>query len=83
MFTAARWQQLATDKLITIHSPDGSILATLTGMNALEMDYEGRIVEFVLDTEFLTMTDERAIIKIGLKTGSGRGLVVRVLDSGL
>ena len=41
-------------------------------MNALEMDYEGRIVEFVLDTEFLTMTDERAIIKLGLKTGAGR-----------
>ena len=37
----ARWQQLATNKLITIHSPDGS------------------------------MTDEQAIIKLGLKTGAG------------
>ena len=46
-------------------------LATLTGMNALEMDSEGRIVEIVLGTEFLTMTDERAIIKLGLKTGAG------------
>ena len=42
-------------------------LATLTGMNALEMDSEGRVVEVVLGTEFLTMTDERAIIKLGLK----------------
>ena len=46
-------------------------LATLTGMNALEMDSEGRIVEVALDTEFLTMTDERAIIKLGLKIGAG------------
>ena len=46
-------------------------LATLTGMNALEMDSEGRVVEVVLGTEFLTMTDERAIIKLGLKTGAG------------
>ena len=46
-------------------------LATLTGMNALEMDSEGRIVEVVLGTEFLTMTDERPIIKLGLKTGAG------------
>ena len=46
-------------------------LATLTGMNALEMDFEGRIVEVVLGTEFLTMTDERAIIKLDLKTGAG------------
>ena len=30
----ARWQQLATKKLITIHSPDGSTLAMRTGMNA-------------------------------------------------
>ena len=45
--------------------------ATLTGMNALEMDSEGRIVEVVLGTEFVTMTDERAIIKLGLKTGAG------------
>ena len=28
---------------------------------------DGRIVEFVLGTEFLTMTDERAIIKLGQK----------------
>ena len=40
-------------------------------MNALEMDSEGGIVEVVLGTEFLTMTDERAIIKLGLKTGAG------------
>ena len=40
-------------------------------MNALEMDSEGRIVKVVLGTEFLTMTDERAIIKLGLKTGAG------------
>ena len=40
-------------------------------MNALEMDSEGRIVEVVLGTKFLTMTDERAIIKLGLKTGAG------------
>ncbi len=40
-------------------------------MNALEMDSEGRIVEVVLGTEFLTMTDERAIIKLGLKIGAG------------
>ena len=46
-------------------------LATLTRMNALELDSEGRIVEVVLGTEFLTMTDERAIIKLGLKTGAG------------
>ena len=46
-------------------------LATLIGMNVLEMDSEGRIVEVVLGTEFLTMTDERAIIKLGLKTGAG------------
>ena len=39
--------------------------ATLTGMNALEMDSEGWIV-----TEFLTLPDERAIIKLGLKTGA-------------
>ena len=30
------------------------------------MDSEGRIVEVVLGTEFLTMTAERAIIKLGL-----------------
>ena len=38
-------------------------------MNALEnlMDSEAGIVEVVLGTEFLTMTDERRIIKIGLK----------------
>ncbi len=29
-------------------------LATLAGMNALDMDSEGRIVEVVLGTEFLT-----------------------------
>ena len=46
-------------------------LATLTGMNAQEMGSEGRIVEVVLGTEFLTMTDERAIIKLSLKTGAG------------
>ena len=46
-------------------------LATLTGMNALEMDSGGRIVEVMLGTEFLTMTDKRAIIKLGLKTGAG------------
>ena len=46
-------------------------LATLTRMNALEMDSEGRIIEVVLGTEFQTMTDERAIIKLGLKTGAG------------
>ena len=46
-------------------------LATLTGINALEMDSEGRIVEVVLGTEFQTMTDEHAIIKLGLKTGAG------------
>ena len=34
------------------------------GMNALEMDSEGRIVEVVLGT------DERAIIKLGLQTGA-------------
>ena len=46
-------------------------LAILTGMNALDMDSEGGIVEIVLGTEFLTMTDEREIIKLGLTTGSG------------
>ena len=48
-------------------------LATLTGINALyiEMDSEGRIVEVVLGTEFQTMTGEQAMIKLGLKTGSG------------
>ena len=46
-------------------------LAILTGMNALDMDSEGGIVDIVLGTEFLTMTDERAIIKLGLTTGSG------------
>ena len=35
------------------------------------MDSEGRIVEVVLGTEFLTKTDERAIIKLALKTGTG------------
>ena len=65
----ARWQQLATNKLKTI--PVAAPLATLTRMNALEMDSEGRIVEVVLGTEFLTMTDERAMIKLGLKTGAG------------
>ena len=30
-------------------------LATLTGMNALQIDSEGRIVEDVLGTEFLTI----------------------------
>ena len=44
-------------------------LATLIAMNALEMDSEGRIV--VLGTEFLTMTEEQVIIKLGLKTGAG------------
>ena len=38
----------------------------------LEMDSEGRIVDVVLGTEFLTMTAERAIIKLGLQTGAGR-----------
>ena len=46
-------------------------LATLTGMNALQIDCEGRIVEVVLGTEFLTMTDEWGIIKLGIKTGAG------------
>ena len=47
-------------------------LATLLiAMNALEMDSEGRIVEVVLGTECLTMTDEQVIIKLGLKTGAG------------
>ena len=46
-------------------------LATLTGINALEMDSEGRIVEVVLGTEFQTMTDEQAIVKLGRKTGAG------------
>ena len=49
-------------------------LATLTRMNALEMDSEGRIVEVALgtdSTEFLTMIDERAIIKLGQKAGAG------------
>ena len=46
-------------------------LATLIAMNALEMDSEGRIVEVVLGTEFLTMTEEQVIIKLGLKTGAG------------
>ena len=48
-------------------------LATLTGMNALEnlMDSEAGIVEVVLGMEFLTMTDEQAIIKLGLKTDTG------------
>ena len=46
-------------------------LATLTGINAVEMDSEGSIVEDVLGTEFQTMTDEQAIIKLGLKTGAG------------
>ena len=45
--------------------------ATLTGLNTLKMDSEGRIVEVVLGTEFQTMTDEQAIIKLGLKTGAG------------
>ena len=44
----ARWQQLATNKLITIHSPDGS------------------------------MTDEQAIIKLGLKTGAGSSCARKV-----
>ena len=34
------------------------------------MDSEGRIIEVVLRS-FLTMTDEREIIKVGLKTGAG------------
>ena len=46
-------------------------LATLTAINALEMDSEGRIVEVVLGAEFQTMTDEQAIIKLGVKTGAG------------
>ena len=46
-------------------------LATLTGINALEMDSEGMIVEVVLGTEFQTMTGEQAKIKLGLKTGAG------------
>ena len=33
---------------------------------------DGRIAEFVLGTQSLTMTDERAIIKLGLKTGAGK-----------
>ena len=41
--------------------------ATLTGINALDMDSDGRIVEVVLGTEFQTMTDEQAIIKLGQK----------------
>ena len=49
-------------------------LATLTEMNALEMDFESRIVEVVLNAEFLTMTDERAIIILGLKTGADSSL---------
>ena len=39
-------------------------LATITGMNALQIDSEGRIVEVVLGTEFL------AIIKLCLTTGA-------------
>ena len=35
------------------------------------MDSEGRIVEVVFGTEFLTMTGEQAIIKLGLQTGVG------------
>ena len=46
-------------------------LARLTGIDALEMDSDVRIIEVVLGTEFLTMTDERAIIKLVLKTGAG------------
>ena len=47
-------------------------LATLTGMNALEMDSEGRIVEVVLGTEFLTTYDRRTgDNKTSLKTGAG------------
>ena len=42
-------------------------LALLTGMNTLEMDSEGRIVEVVLGAEFQTMTDEQTIIKLGQK----------------
>ena len=43
------------------------------------MDSEGRIIEVVLGTEVLTMTDERAIIKLDLKTvaGSSHGKSVR------
>ena len=42
-------------------------LATFIGINTLEMDSEAGIVEVVLGTEFQTMTDEQAIIKLGLK----------------
>ena len=35
------------------------------------MDSEGRIIEVVFGRSFQTMTDERAIIKLGLKTGAG------------
>ena len=46
-------------------------LATLTGMNALQIDSEGRIVEVVLGTEFLTMSFSLwAIIKLCLTTGA-------------
>ena len=34
---------------------------------SLYMDSEGRIIEVVLILSFLTMTDEREIIKLGLK----------------
>ena len=53
----ARWRQLAMNKLITIHSPDGSTPRYAHRNNALEnlMDSEAGIVEVVLGTEFLTI----------------------------
>ena len=54
-------------------------LPTLTGMNALEMDSEGRIVEVVLGTEFLTIAPLATLTGINALEMDSEGWIVEVL----
>ncbi len=69
------------NKLITIHSPDGSTPRYAHGNNALEnlMDSEAGIVEVVLGTEFLTIAPLAMLTWINALEMDSEGRIVEVV----
>ena len=56
--------------IVAIRDVSPPFSAAIQYCESLQIDSEGRIIDVLLGS-FLTMREERAIIKLGLQTGAG------------
>ena len=77
----ARWQQLATNKLIIIHSPDGRTprYAHRNEYTRESDGFQAGIVEVVLGTEFLTIAPLTTLTGMNALQMDSEGSIVEVV----